>query len=423
MQVPLTHADRIYFALAAVGGVAYVYRFATPIGNLSLFRLAIPIGVMLLIVRWAKWGVDRAALRVLPFFCAAAFGPVLDFLRLEEDSPHRVELLGYFINLAGMTVMFSAVASRAAFLEATRWFCYAAAASIPLAWYAWATGEIPGEGLLRRFGSEYGRELSYLNVSEDIARLTGTFFDPNFFGAYLVMTIAVCLTLWSAEHRRRWLLIAAASSVSMLATTSRTALLGLVALAIVSGERGLRGVGRRVLVLLAVLAIALPLAGAVWEGFYERLLNTDLTRLEFLARGWSAFASGPLFGGGAAGMEDPETGHATAHMLYLSALGKYGLVGGGLLLCFVFAPLLTVLCFENVDRLSRRFVLAVMLPLAAMYLTYDFFLFLEFQFLLLAIVYAVVFRGISIGGTTSVDHSEAELVAMPALTAPVRAAR
>lgn len=420
MQVPLTQADRIYFALAAAGGLAYVYRFATPIGNLSLFRLAIPFGVTLLIVRWARWGVDRAALLVLPFFCAGAFGPVLDFLRLGEGSQHRVELIAYFLNLAGMAMMFSAVASRAAFLEATRWFCYAAAASIPIAWYAWATGELPGENLLRAFGSEYGRDLSYLNVSEDIVRLTGPFFDPNFFGAYLVMAIAVCMTLWSLERRRRWLLISAASSISLLATTSRTALLGLFVLAIVGGGRGLGGAGRRMLVLLAVLAVAVPIAGAVWEGFYERLMNTDLTRLEFLARGWSAFSSGPLLGRGAAGMEDPETGHATAHMLYLSALGKYGVIGGGLLLWFVFAPLLAVLCREDVDPLSRQFVLAVMAPLAAMYLTYDFFLFLEFQFLLLGIVYAVVFRGIRIGGRKSVVHGEAGLVRMPPLPAPVR---
>jgi hypothetical protein len=109
-------------------------------------------------------------------------------------------------------------------------------------------------------------------------------------------------------------------------------------------------------------------------------------------------------------------------MLYLSALGKYGVIGGGLLLWFVFAPLLVVLCIENVDPLSRQFVLAVMVPLAAMYLTYDFFLFLEFQFLLLAIVYAVVFRGIRIGGRQSVVHGEAGRVRMPARPAPVREA-
>lgn len=396
-RVPLTQADRMYLALAAAGGAAYVYRFASPAGNVSLFRLTILVGAVLAIVRWSRHGVDEVALRVLPFFAAAVAGPALDFGGLPEDSVHRVELSGYFVNVLAALVMFSSVASRAAALDAVRWFCYAAAASLVAAWYALLTGEIPGEELLRNFGSEYARELPYLNVGDGVVRLTGPFFDPNFFGAYLVMAVGCCLMMRELDGRARWLVLAAACAVSMLLTTSRTALLGLLVLTAVSGSGGIRGVVGRSLALLMGLAAAASVAGLFWEGFYDRLLNTDLTRLEFIERGWSAFANAPLLGTGAQHLEDPETGYATAHMLYLSAFGKYGMIGGTLLLCYIFAPLVAVFTVRGVDPLSRRLVVSVLLPLAFMYLTYDFFLFLEFQFLLFGIVYAVAFRGLRLG--------------------------
>jgi hypothetical protein len=409
MKVPVTQADRIYFALAAAGGAAYVYRFAIPIGNVSLFRVAIVVGAVLLIGRWARRGTDLAALRLLPFLAAAAIGPAVDFIRLPSDSVHRVELTGYFVNLVAMVLMFSAVSSRAAALDAVRWFCRAAALSLIIAWYALITGEIPGEQLLRSYGSEYTRELSYLNVSDGIVRLTGPFFDPNFFGAYLVMAIACCLVIWETSGRKRWLALAVACAVSMLLTTSRTALLGLVVLVAIWGSGGLRGLGRRSLALLGALTVAVLLAGEFWQGFYDRLLNMDLTRLEFIERGWSTFASGPLLGGGASGLEDPESGYATAHTLYLSALGKYGAIGGTLLLVFIFAPLLATFSRRAGDPLSRRFVAGVILPLAAMYLTYDFFMFLEFQFLLFGMVYAVAFRGLRLGPNRHTDRGVAAL--------------
>lgn len=418
MRVPLTQADRVYFALAAAGGAAYVYRAALPIGNVSLFRVAILVGGLLLLIRWAQHGVDWVAVKMLPLSAAGVFGPAMDFVRLPEESPHGIELIGYFVNLVGMSVMFSAVAGRAAAMDALKWFCYAVAASIVVAWYAWAMGAIPGEELIRNFGSAYGKELSYLNVDEGVVRLTGPFFDPNFFGAYLVMGIACSQILWAVERRRRWLVLALVCAVSLLLTTSRTALLGLIVLVIVTGEHGLRSSVGRGLALVAALAVAVPIAGAFWDGFYERLLNTDLARLEFLARGWAAFARDPLLGGGASGLEDPDSGLATAHMLYLSAFGRYGLIGGGLLLFFIFAPLFAVLTYRNVDPLSRRLVVGVLLPLAAMYLTYDFYLFLEFQFLLFGIVYAVAFRGIRLGPPK--DVAKTHMIVMNNRQSPAR---
>lgn len=397
MRVPVTQADRFYFALAAVGGAAYVYRFALPFGNVSLFRVAIVVGGILLIGRWARDGTDLVAIRVLPLLAAATIGPAIDFIRLPSDSVHRVEVSGYFLNLIGMVLMFSAVSSRAAALTAVRWFCHAATVSIVIAWYALITGEIPGEQLLRSHGSEYTKELSYLNAGDGTIRLTGPFFDPNFFGAYLVMAITCCLVMWETGRKRRWLALAAACAVSMLLTGSRTALLGLIVLVAIWGSGGLLGLGRRSLASLGALTVAVVVAGEFWDGFYDRLLNTDLTRLEFIERGWSAFSSHPLLGGSASGLEDPDSGYATAHTLYLSALGKYGILGGALLLVFIFAPLIAMLSRRTMDPLSRRLVLGVLLPLAAMYFTYDFFMFLEFQFLLFGLVYAVAFRGIRLG--------------------------
>jgi len=394
MTARLTLGEHLYLGLAAVGAATYVYRFASPVGNVSLFRLAVAVGLLVLLLRWASRGVDWAALKLLPFLLAGLAGPLLDLVRLPPGSVHRLELIAYFVNLLAMVVMYLVVRTRTGLLTALRYFVVGVFLSIIAAWYAVATGAIPGEDLLRVLGSEYASALQYLNVSGDVVRLTGLFYDPNFFGAYLVFGMAGCYTLWTVERRRVWVLLGFCFAASLLVTMSRTALLGMAVLVVLSGRWTPLGFARRTLALVVTVAFSVLVASILWGGFFERISNTDTTRLEFLSHGWTAFSMDPLFGVGADGLEDLDTGYATAHMLYLSALAKYGILGGSLVVLFVLAPLGWVLLTRCQDPISKRFVASIVGPLAVMYLTYDFFLFLEFQFLVMGMAYAVALRPI-----------------------------
>jgi O-antigen ligase len=112
--------------------------------------------------------------------------------------------------------------------------------------------------------------------------------------------------------------------------------------------------------------------------------------LEFFARGLSAFARAPVVGSGTASLIDPASGLATAHSVYLSVLGKFGLIGGLAFAAFIFGPIIVSFSRRAAAVGDRLLAALCVLPLTAMYLAYDFFQFLEFQFVVYAIAYAAV---------------------------------
>jgi len=388
--------------LAALGAATCVYRIATPIGAISLFRLATILGILisLIVIATAPGRLRRENRRFLPFLFGAAFGPAVDLVR-EGSSAHLLEVYAFFANLLCCWVCVVLISTRERLMKAMKWVALAAFAAIAITWYDLLAGALPLETLLRECGSDYAQELAFQGQDGEIRRLAGPFFDPNFLGAYLVLVVAICSALWESERRWLWRVTSFASIVTLLFTLSRTALLGLLVLGLARGSRRWWTV-RRVAAFGAGATAALLLAAHLWEGFLERMLIQDLSRLDFWFRGLAAFAENPLIGGGASAVVDPESGYATAHIVYISLLGKYGLVGATLGLLFVLGPYVMARRLHSSDG-QRRFVVSIIAPLLAMYFTYDFFMFLDFQYLLFGLAYASVLHGIDLSSARDED--------------------
>ncbi len=112
-------------------------------------------------------------------------------------------------------------------------------------------------------------------------------------------------------------------------------------------------------------------------------------RVAFAERGLTAFFRAPVFGSGTLALIDPGSGFSTAHDVYLTILGKFGIIGAIAYGAFIFFP---VLISGNEARTigDRTLAALCVLPLAAMYLSYDFFQFLEFQYVIYSIAYAAI---------------------------------
>jgi len=240
-------------------------------------------------------------------------------------------------------------------------------------------------------------------------RAHGTFLQPNPFGGYmgllLPLAYAMALALWpEVLHARRrlrprpillWALAILASAVMLTALVmswSRGALLGfafgagLVALALLT-SRGL-ALGRRVWMVMAVIALVLLLAGPALpailpSGLVERLTDfaqylgtPDLTAIEITDQNfatierlahwdaaWRMFASRPWLGVGTGQYanvypsvalprwEDP-LGHA--HNYYLNVLAEGGLLGLAGYLGFALTALLIAWRGARRERGWRR---------------------------------------------------------------------
>jgi hypothetical protein len=145
-----------------------------------------------------------------------------------------------------------------------------------------------------------------------------------------------------------------------------------------------------------------------------RWFNTRsvMLRLPFYKVGWKAFKSNVLFGGGLIALFNPTSGTATAHMAYLSLLGKYGLFGTMIYLIFIFYPVGYIYFHrQNMHARYRNLVVYIFAPLAMMYFSYDFLSFLEFEYFLFAIGYVIVIYNFSIRphpqmALTHIDHIE-----------------
>jgi hypothetical protein len=256
--------------------------------------------------------------------------------------------------------------------------------------------EIPFEEILRTYGSISAEKMNYINVDGSLIRLTGPFVDPNFFGIYLFTVFVYSLWMFHFYGQNKlYLLLALVSLVTLFLTISRTAMVGILVFFTVYISwlpRETRDIvlrGSSVFMLLAIILLC------IFSGsFSERILNPEsvFERMQFISRGVDAFTAGPLLGSGPASLVDETTGIATAHLMYLSILAKFGLVGAIPYFVFIFYPLWSVITRRELFLREYRFlVIGLYFPLFFMYFLYDFLYFLEFQYLIFAIGYSIVF--------------------------------
>jgi hypothetical protein len=387
-------------SLIALGCIAYVYRFPVGIGNASLFRLNGLIIGLVVAVRFLGWSARQAAQSlqqlIVPFCVVGA----ITLIAVGESavrvlpSAYAADSLVQTINAVIFLLVFAFIDSRGALLKLIRAYVAVSFIEAGIAVEAFISGKLMFSELVAEKGADFFSDLSLVNESDGLRRLTGTFFDPNFYGIYLCTVVALASWLLLRQEGSRTEKIAVALSVVLIfLTASRTAMIGLCvvgAVLLVTEKRA-----RRMLI-VATLVVAPFIVGAFVlfsaSPLLERILSGQSfeDRMAFAARGMAAFARSPILGSGTIALIDPDSGFATAHDVYLSVLGKFGIIGAGVYAAFIFSPV--IVNGRNGKAIGDRTLAALcVLPLAGMYLSYDFFQFLEFQYVIYAIAYAAIF--------------------------------
>jgi putative inorganic carbon (hco3(-)) transporter len=166
-----------------------------------------------------------------------------------------------------------------------------------------------------------------------VARITGAFDDPNYFGSYLaamiVLAIGCLLETRSRFLKASLLAIAGLLSVTLLFTQSRGALVafmaGLVVLAFTRGRRaGLMTIGA--IILTAV--VAYPVFSQWRFGDAAPASVTDTAgRAEAWQEALHRFTTAPLFGIGFGRFQEEASVGIAVHNWYVEVLAETGVVG------------------------------------------------------------------------------------------------
>ena len=187
--------------------------------------------------------------------------------------------------------------------------------------------------------------------------------------------------------------------IALLLTMSRTALFGLSVIFIVSIIR-IKGysskVIKRVPIILFVIILYLFYISDETNLFllpFQRLSETKalIDRSYYWEGGLRTFIANPIFGGGTEGLSQLGGGIQSAHIAALSILAKYGLIGFAIYSIFLLYPLYYVK--KNRLQLAEKYnflITAMYFSILVMYMAYDFFPNLEFQYLMFGLTYSII---------------------------------
>jgi len=411
--------------------VLYVYRLFIVGANLSLFRLLLAGWTLVALVdllrgrlpigpwQWALGGIVGAVVAV----------NAVEFAGLGGHPDLRRDVLNHLLNVWFTVLLALYVRSHAAAISLLAAFVWSSLLTSAITLASWALGALPFEGWLRAYGGPAARHLPYLGYDLYFNRATSAFYDPNFYGIYSALVVLTALGLWLTVERRRWLLALAALNVVFLsASLSRTGLMGLLGglAAGVVVYRGDRRPARRLIVLTAAATCVCFLAGSAiqsranreraaswWAGRpssptagatrpagapadvtaprdQDRLIGSASVsdRFRRIQHGWHVFRSGPWLGRGGAALLRPDfPPHASAHLVYLTLLARYGIVGTLIYAAFALVPLVTIARRRGPP--ADRIVVTAAACWALVFVSYDVFLSFEIVYLFLGLAWAL----------------------------------
>lgn len=412
--------------------VLYVYRVFVIGANLSLFRIVLAAWTLVALVdlvrghppltRWhAALGGLAAAIVALNAADFAGLGgyPVL-----------RRDILNHLQNVWFTVLLALHLRSRAAAISLLTAFVWSSVLTSAITLASWVLGALPFEGWLRAYGGPTTAGLRYTGYDLFFHRATAAFYDPNFYGIYSALVVLIALGLWILVGQHRWLLWLVAVNLFFLsATLSRTGILTLLGGLVVAWFTYHQRVrpARRILVVAAAAACVCFLAGSVVQSRVERarvaawwagspttatqparaaktrrprvgipLPSEDrLTgsasvsdRVRRIRHGWDVFLSAPWLGRGGAALLRPDfPPHASAHLVYLTLLARYGIVGTLVYAAFALVPLVTIA--RRREPPADLIVVTVAASLALTFVSYDVFLGFELLYLFFGVAWAL----------------------------------
>lgn len=411
--------------------VLYVYRIFVVGANLSLFRLLLAGWTLVAVADLLRGRLALGRWQWLLGGLAAGIVVInaVEFAGLAAHPDLRRDGLNHLQNVWFAVLLALYVRSHAAAVSLLAAFVWSSVLTSAITLASWALGALPFEGWLRAYGGPAARTLRYLGYDLYFHRATSAFYDPNFYGIYLALVILTAVGLWVAVERRRWLLwLAAVNVVFLSATLSRTGLIGLLgglAAAFVV-HRGSPKPARRVVVLAAAATCACFLAGSVVQSRanraslaawwarepaiataasaraaatratmkappdQDRLTGSASVsdRFRRIGHGWRVFQSAPWLGRGGGALLHPDfPPHASAHLVYLTLLARYGIVGTLVYAAFALVPLVTIVRRRGPP--ADAVVVTAAACLGLVFLSYDVFLSFEIVYLFVGLAWAV----------------------------------
>jgi hypothetical protein len=211
------------------------------------------------------------------------------------SSPYTLPILS-FVAIAALSLIFSFRPLNQIIIGSLylwRWLAYALIyfvarqAKLPLRRYLILTGLIVAiTGLFQYFLFPDTRWLYYLGWDEHYYRLIGTFFDPNFTGIFLVLTL---ILLWPSP-------LSLLPFIALLLTYSRSAYLALLVTLSLALFRRHKRILLISYLLFLISIFLLPRPGG--EGVKLERLYSLTNRLDSMKTGWEVFRHHPITGVG-----------------------------------------------------------------------------------------------------------------------------
>jgi O-antigen ligase len=274
-----------------------------------------------------------------------------------------------------------------------KYFIFSSSLALFIALWGAYFEKIPFEEILVAMKSEYIDELEYVNIYRSLTRWTSSFYDPNFYGLYSCLVLIFCLYQKYFSYGGRLLnFFLVANFIALVLTASRTSYLGFAVVAILTLWR-IRRIPRNLpwkifFILLGMILFLLYQTEVRFRIFEPESLQD---RWRYIENGIQAFWQSPLLGVSSAGLLNEEIKNPSTHIVYLSLLSKYGIIGFLGYLPFLFYPLYYVIFSKReIEEKYKYLILTTYLSLLVMYLGYDFFQILEFQYLVFGVIYSIV---------------------------------
>ncbi|MEO5823151.1 MAG: O-antigen ligase family protein [Vicinamibacteraceae bacterium] len=410
--------------------VLYVYRVFVIGANLSLFRIVLAGWTLVALAGLVRGRTPLGRWHLALGGLAAAIVALnaADFAGLAGHPDLRRDILNHLQNVWFTVLLALHLRSHAAVISLLAAFVWSSLLTSALTLASWVMGALPLESWLRAHGGPATRDLRFLGYDYYFNRATSTFFDPNFYGIYSALVVLTALGLWLTVERRRWLLWLAAANVFFLsASLSRTgfvALLGGLGAALIVYRRGPRPA--RLVVALMAAGACLCFVGAsvvqsranraratVWwlgpatvnanpglaaglrarmepPADQDRLTGSASVsdRFRRIRHGWAVFTSSPWLGRGGAALLSPNfPPHASAHLVYLTLLARYGIVGTLVYAAFALSPLVAIVRRRGPP--ADQVVVTVAACLSLVFLSYDVFLGFEIDYLFFGVAWAL----------------------------------
>lgn len=338
-------------------------------------------------------------------FCSIALLNGLDLLRMTNTDRYGRDIVGHLINLSlvGLVVLYFDNDQKIDRLIRVFSLCSLVALAISI--FSIITGRIPLEDVLRTERTKFVVEDQFTIVSHGLLRWSSSFYDPNFYGLYLCLVVVFCIYLiYFVRERIVYKGVLAAAIVALAFTTSRTSFVGfaviiLVTLLKIRRSRGLIGIFAICAFSAFALFVLLGNSAGLEGGIIARVTDPEsvLDRFNYIRHGLDAFDHDFLFGSGTESLVSEANTNASAHLVYLSWLAKYGIVGFTLYAIFLLYPFAYVLaCGKRLLVKYRYLIVAIYSSLIVMYLAYDYFAILEFQYLVFGLTYSIVLNRIGL---------------------------